>query len=109
MRPFWPAAVLALALTPWARAGTLDTPACKRDLTAASSGLSASAARLRALGAPDGEEKCAAYRAQFLVVVRARAALASCKSGQDRDAEVERLDGTIEDINGAIAATCAVQ
>ena len=103
--------VLALALLnpAAARAGNIDSPGCKRDLTAASAGVTASMARLKGLAKSRGDEQCAAYRAQFLAMVRARAVYASCKTGPDRDTEVDRLDGTIEDINGAIAASCTVQ
>jgi hypothetical protein len=107
-----PAPVLALALLVAmpARAGTVDSSACKRDLTAASAGVSETRARLKGLAKKTrAEEKCAAYRAQFLVVVKARAVFANCKTGPDRDDEVDRLDGTIEDLNGAIAESCSVQ
>jgi hypothetical protein len=92
-----------------ARAGTVDTPACKRDLLTASAGVTEAAARLKGLARAAGEEKCAAYRQQFLTAVRARAVFANCKTGPDREADVGRLDGTIEDINGAIAASCSIQ
>ena len=92
-----------------ARAADVDSTACKRDLTAASAGVSQTMARLKGLAKVRRDEQCAAYRAQFLVVVRARAVIANCKTGTDRDTEVDRLDGTIEDINGAIAESCTVQ
>jgi hypothetical protein len=105
-----PIAILALAvLAAPARAGTVDTPACKRDLTVASAGVMATTARLKGVAKAPSEEKCAAYRQQFLLVVRARAVFANCKTGADREAEVGRLDGTIEDINGAIAASCSLE
>jgi hypothetical protein len=103
------APVLALSLLVPAAAGTVDTPACKRDLTAASAGVTETLARLKGAAKASGEEKCAAYSQQFIVVVRARAIFANCKTGPDRDADVGRLDGTIEDINGAIAESCSVQ
>ena len=92
-----------------AHAGTLDTPACRRDLVTASAGVTELPTRLKGLARAAGDEKCAAYRQQFLVVVKARAVFASCKTGPDRDADVGRLDGTIEDINGVIAESCTVQ
>jgi hypothetical protein len=92
-----------------AHAGTLDTPACKRDLVAASAGVTDVAVRLKGLARIAADEKCTAYRQQFLVVVKARAVFANCKTGPDRDTDVGRLDGTIEDINGAIAESCSVQ
>jgi len=115
MRPFRCAVVLApvlalMLLQPApAGAGSVDSPACRRDLTAIPAGLTETTARQKGLAKTRSDEKCAAYRQQFLVAVRARAVVANCKTGPDRDAEVDRLDGTIEDINGAIAESCAVQ
>jgi hypothetical protein len=107
------ALVPVLALTLFhpaaARAADVVSAACRRDLSAASAGVTASLARLKGLAKARGDDKCAAYRAQFLVVVRARAVFANCKTGAERDTEVDRLDGTIEDINGAIAESCVVQ
>jgi hypothetical protein len=101
------AITLSLALfAPAAWAGTLDTPTCKRDLTAASAGVGEISARLKSVAKASGEEKCAIYRQHFLAVVKARAVFANCKTGADRDADIGRLDGTIEDINGAIAESC---
>jgi hypothetical protein len=113
MRPLRHALLPVLALmllhSVPARAGTVDTPACKRDLTTASAGVSDAMARMKGLTKAAGEDKCAAYRQHFLIVVKARAVIANCKTGPDRDADVGRLDGTIEDINGVIAASCGVQ
>jgi len=103
------APVLALGLLGPALAGTLDTPACKRDLHLASAGVTEAIARLKGLAKVTGEEKCAAYRQQFLTVVKARNVFATCKTGPDRDQDVVRLDGTIEDLNGGIAESCSVQ
>ena len=103
------APVLILALSTPAAAGTLESAACRRDLTAASAGVTESKARLKTLAKARAEQKCDVYREQFLVVVRARAVFANCKTGADRESEVDRLDGTIEDINGVIAESCAVQ
>src|SRR5262245_48070905 len=100
---------LALLLPAAARAADADSPGCKRDLTAASARVNETMARFKGLAKVRRDDQCAAYRAQFLVVVQARAVFASCKTGPDRDSEVGRLDGTIEDINGAIAESCAVQ
>jgi hypothetical protein len=99
-------AVAVLAATSFAQAGTVDTPACKRDLSSASAGVADSVARLKGVARAAGEVKCEAYRQQFLVVVKARDVFANCKTGPDREADVVRLDGTIEDINGGIAASC---
>jgi hypothetical protein len=103
------APVLILALSAPAAAGTLESATCKRDLTTAAAGVTESMARLKTLAKARAEQKCDVYREQFLVVVRARAVFANCKTGADRESEVGRLDGTIEDINGVIAESCVVQ
>jgi len=108
-RTFLPILAVAFLHAAPSWAGTLDTPACKRDLTAASAGVTDGAARLKGLAKASGEQKCAAYRQQFLVAVRARAVFANCKTGPDRDTDVDRLDGTIETINGAIAESCSIE
>ena len=104
-----PVLVLPLLAPTRAGAADVDSAACRRNLTAASAGVSETMARLKGLAKVRRDEQCAAYRAQFLVVVQARAVFANCKTGTDRDTEVDRLDGTIENINGAIAESCAVQ
>ena len=78
----------------------------KRDLHLASTGVTEAMARIKGLANVTGEAKCAGYRAQFLTVVKARNVYATCKTGADRDQDVGRLDGTIEDINGSIAESC---
>jgi hypothetical protein len=95
----------ALLAATSAAAGTIDNPRCKRELAAASATVD-EAARLKPPSVRTGEAACAAYRNQFLSLVRARAIVAACKTGSDRDQEVTRLDGTVEDINGFIAQSC---
>jgi hypothetical protein len=87
-------------------AGTLDTPGCRRELAAVSATMD-EAARTKALSLRSSEAACAAYRSQFLLLVKARAVVAACKTGPDREEEVGRLDGTVEDINVAIAQNCS--
>jgi hypothetical protein len=90
-------------------ADTADPPSCKRNLDAASAAVTDTLNRLKGITKAAKHQKCAAYREHFLIVVRARAVFASCKTGVARDHDVGRLDGTIEDINGAIAESCTVQ
>jgi hypothetical protein len=92
-----------------AAAAQRDASPCQRNLKLASTGVNDIAGRLKSAAKATGEERCAAYRQHFLVAVRARAVLADCKGGPDRNADIGRLDGAIEDINGAIAESCAVQ
>jgi hypothetical protein len=91
-----------------AAAGTVDNPRCKRELAAVSATVD-ELARLKpgSVSVRTGEATCMAYRAQFLSLVKARAVVAACKTGADRDHEVGRLDGSVEDINTIIAQSCS--
>jgi hypothetical protein len=97
--------LLAVSTLP-AAAGMVDNPTCKREL-AALVGLNTTLTKLKSPGAGSSELMCAAYRNQFLVAVRARAAVAACMTGSERETEISRLDGAVEDINGAIAQSCS--
>lgn len=97
-------AALGLTLLPaLAGAEIVDTPSCKRELATLSQRPGAPP---QLKPAAPAEASCASYRTQFLEAVRARAVVAACRTGKERDAEVGRLDGRVEDINGAIAQTC---
>jgi hypothetical protein len=96
------AAVGLIALATPALAEVVDTPSCKRELAAISQRLG----ELPQTKPAGATASCSAYRAQFLETVRARAVIAACRTGKDRDQEVGRLDGRVEDINGAIARAC---
>jgi hypothetical protein len=96
------ASMLAVSIAAPAAAGTADT--CKQSLAAASASMDA--ARVRAKSAGAGDEFCAAYRRHFLELVKARAVTAQCKNGSERDQDLGKLDGAVEDINGVIAARC---
>ena len=89
--------------------GGAPTPACKRNLQVASTGVSETMGRLSDSAKANADEKCAKYRQHFLVLVRARAIFAVCKGGPDRDANIVRLDGTIDNLNGVIAESCVIQ
>ena len=97
--------LLAVVATP-AAAGMIDNPTCKREL-AAVVGLNTTLTKSKSPSARPSEVVCATYRNQFLVAVRARAAVAACMTGSDRESEIGRLDGAVDDINGAIAQSCS--
>jgi hypothetical protein len=88
--------------------GQADT-ACQRNLRVVSASLSDVMGRLNNSANATGDEKCAKYRQQFLMLVRARAILAVCQRGPARDASIVRLDGSIDQVNGAIAESCEIQ
>jgi hypothetical protein len=83
--------------------------ACQRNLRVVSANVSDVMGRLNNYANASGDEKCVKYRQQFLMLVRARAILWVCQSGPARDASIVRLDGTIDQVNGAIAESCEIQ
>jgi hypothetical protein len=96
------ASTLAISAAVPAHAGVSDI--CKQNLAVASASMEATRARLKTARA--GEESCNAYRRHFLEVVKARAVTAQCKNGSEREQDLGKLDGAVEDINGMIAARC---
>jgi hypothetical protein len=81
-------------------------PTCERDIAAASAGVAAMQTRLKSLSNVDNSEICTATRLYFLEVVKARAVTALCKSGIERDREIDRLNADVDHANEAIAARC---
>jgi hypothetical protein len=68
-----PALALALLGAAAVAADIPVTPACQRNLDAASAAVTDTIKRFKAFTRAAGQEKCAAYREHFLIVVRARA------------------------------------
>jgi hypothetical protein len=99
------ALALALLAAP-ARPAPLERPGCAHTLADAVASVAAAQARVKRLGAARGAEACAATRLYFLDVVKARAATAMCKSGPERDHDLDKFDADVESINSAIAASC---
>jgi len=79
---------------------------CDRNLANASAGVAAMQARIKASAGMGTSEVCTATRLYFLEMVKARAVTAVCKSGPDRDRELDRLDADVAHINDAIATGC---
>jgi hypothetical protein len=100
-RRFALALVFALSLAAPAAA---SADLCKHSLAAAFASMDAARAHVKRAGSND--ESCAAYRQHFLEAVKARAVTAQCKSGSERERDLGKLDGAVEDINGLIAARC---
>jgi hypothetical protein len=93
---------LALLAAPARPAPADDRPGCERSLAQALAEVQATQARLKTAGA----DACTITRQYFLEVVKARAVMALCKTGADRERELGRLDADVERINGAIASAC---
>jgi hypothetical protein len=82
-----------------------NAPACKQNLAAVMARVDKAVAQAKgARGAR--AEACTTYRQDFFALVQAREMTALCKSGAERDQDLERIDLAVEDINGAIAQSC---
>jgi hypothetical protein len=99
--------LLALLVAPASPAAPVEQPGCERNVADANASVAALQARVKS--AAHGPEACNVTRLYFLEVVKARAVIAVCKTGPDRERERElgRLDTDVEHINDAIAASCS--
>jgi hypothetical protein len=97
---------LALLAAPAARPEPVQ-PGCDRNLANATAGLAVLQARIKDLGASNGAEMCNVTRLYFLELVKARAVVALCKNGPERDRDLGRFDADVEHTNEAIAARCS--
>jgi hypothetical protein len=97
---------LALLAAPAARPEPIQ-PGCDRNLANATAGLASLQTRIKNLGASNGTEICKVTRLYFLELVKARAVVALCKNGPERDRDLGRFDADVEHTNEAIAARCS--
>jgi len=99
---------MALLMAPSVPAASQPREAggCERSLAEANAGVAALQARVKTISTA-GPEICSATRLYFLEVVKARAVTALCKTGTERDRELDRLDADVAHINEAIAARCS--
>ena len=94
--------LLALLMAPPSPAAPLEPQGCERNVANATASVAAMQARVKSAGA----ETCNITRLYFLEVVKARAVIALCKTGPDRERELGRFDADVEHINEAIATSC---
>jgi len=99
--------LLALLMAPASPAAPAEQPGCERTVANANASVAALQARVKSAGSARGGETCKITRLYFLEVVKARAIIAVCKTGPDRERELGRLDADVEHINEAIAASCS--
>jgi len=84
----------------------MPSSGCDRNLADAGANVAAMQARIKNLRGANESEMCTATRFYFLEVVKARAVTALCKSGVDRERNLELFDVDIAQINEAIASRC---
>jgi hypothetical protein len=99
-------AVPVVAAAPVRAPATVAPPSCAQTLATANARVERVLARIKDTRTRQGTDACAAYRSDFFEVVQAREVTALCKSGAERDRDLGRIDGAVEDINGAIAQSC---
>lgn len=97
---------LALLAAPAARPEPVQ-PGCDRNLVNAATSVATLQARLKGLGTSNGPEMCNVTRLYFLELVKARAVVALCKNGPERERDLGRFDADVEHTNEAIAARCS--
>jgi hypothetical protein len=85
---------------------TAAPPSCAQTLPSANARVERVLARIKDARTRTGSDACAAYRSDFFEIVQAREVAALCRSGADRERDLRRIDGAVEDINGAIAQAC---
>jgi hypothetical protein len=96
---------LLLAAAP-AQAGTLATPACKRDLAQTQKSLDAALARIGNLSALPQEEKCAAIANQGDAARAAREVWSRCNTGEEHDRRISDADDVIEEVRKTYNRVC---
>ena len=89
-----------------ARPETQYVAGCDRNLADASASVAAMQTRIKSLSGVDRSEICNATRLYFFEVVKARAVTAMCKSGSERERDLDRLDADVARTNETIAARC---
>jgi hypothetical protein len=85
---------------------TVAPPSCAQTLPSANARVERVLARIKDARTRQGSDACAAYRSDFFEIVQAREVAALCRNGADRERDLRRIDGAVEDINGAIAQIC---
>ena len=81
-------------------------PGCDHKLADANASIAAIQARIKNPNGVDRSEICTATQLYFFEVVKARAVIALCKSGPERERDLDRLDADVAHTNEAIAARC---
>jgi hypothetical protein len=89
-----------------AAAETLDTPQCRRDLTAANRLIEAIAARDKQFVPGDMARNCQLLRQNLTDMVAAREPMNRCLKGHEHGETVGQMNDSIEDIRAVLANKC---
>ncbi|HEX9215252.1 MAG TPA: hypothetical protein VF901_32455 [Bradyrhizobium sp.] len=79
---------------------------CQRELGTTDITLIKSVLHLRDVEHAPEDRQCAAYRQHVATVSKVRGVFERCLSGGNRDADLQQLEGALDDANGVIARVC---
>jgi hypothetical protein len=79
---------------------------CLRELGTTDITLIKSVLHLRGVEHASEDRQCAAYRLHAATVSKVREVFERCLSGTKRDADLQQLEGALDDANGVIARVC---
>jgi hypothetical protein len=79
---------------------------CQRELGTTDITLIKSVLHLRGVEHAPEDQQCAAYRTHVATVSKIREVFERCLSGAKRDADLQQLEGAIDDANGMITRVC---
>ncbi len=97
------AAILAGGL---AAADAVDTPQCRRDLTAANRLIQGIAAREKRFVPGDLAKNCQLLKLNLTDMVKAREPLDRCLKGHEHGETVAQMDASSDDIRSVLAEKC---
>ncbi|MBV8755344.1 MAG: hypothetical protein JO328_21030 [Hyphomicrobiales bacterium] len=81
-------------------------PSCQRELGTTDITLIKSVLHLRGVVHAPEDQQCAVYRQHVATVSKVREVFERCLSGAKRDADLQQLEGVLDDANGVIARMC---
>jgi hypothetical protein len=106
----WLRAIELTALVgPWllcSLPATASSSSCPRELGTTDITLIKSVLHLRGVQHAPEDQQCAAYRQHVATVNKVREVFERCLSGAKRDADLQQLEGALDDANGVIARMC---
>jgi hypothetical protein len=98
------AAVAAFLL--WSLSAGAAPSSCQRELGSTDITLIKSVLHLRGVEHAPEDRQCAVYRQHVATVSKVREVFERCLSGAKRDADLQQLEGALDDANGVIARVC---
>jgi hypothetical protein len=89
-----------------ASAGYVDSPQCRRDLSATDASLKATLRDLDRNKRGSPAQRCASYARHVEVMRKASGVFRQCATGRERAEDVDQMEGSIADFREIIARNC---